>query len=96
MSGGDYASSLTVYEDHDYDFEGLVPQISSYDHERFHRRLSQKRLVGTTQWFLDHPHFKAWFVEKSNSSLWCSGKIGSGKTMIALVYPGKPHFEMIT
>ncbi|KAL7795967.1 putative ankyrin repeat-containing protein [Trichoderma ceciliae] len=61
----------------------LMKKISDYDHERIHRRLSQKRLIGTTQWFLDHPDFQAWFAEKSISSLWCSGKIGSGKTMIA-------------
>ncbi|KAE8384965.1 hypothetical protein BDV23DRAFT_176621 [Aspergillus alliaceus] len=63
--------------------EMLLERVSSYDHKRVHRRLSQKRLVGTTQWFLDQPDFKAWFSEKSVSSLWCSGKIGSGKTMIA-------------
>ncbi|KAE8160965.1 hypothetical protein BDV40DRAFT_313437 [Aspergillus tamarii] len=54
--------------------ETLVERISNYDHKRVHRRLSQKRLVGTTQWFLDHPDFKAWFTGKNVSSLWCSGK----------------------
>ncbi|KAL4778137.1 hypothetical protein BJX76DRAFT_352839 [Aspergillus varians] len=68
------------------DVEGFgVPleKVSSYDHGRVHRRLLHKRLVGTTQWFFDHPDFKAWFTEKSFSSLWCSGKIGSGKTIVA-------------
>ncbi|KAL5042243.1 hypothetical protein BDW71DRAFT_200726 [Aspergillus fruticulosus] len=51
-----------------------LTNISSYDHERVHQRLLHKRLVGTTRWFLDHPDFKAWFTEKTVSSLWCSGK----------------------
>ncbi|KAJ5634700.1 hypothetical protein N7528_002542 [Penicillium herquei] len=61
----------------------ILERISSYDYERIHRRLTQKRLAGTTRWFLDHQDFNAWFTEKEISSLWCSGKIGSGKTMIA-------------
>ncbi|KAJ5777337.1 hypothetical protein N7520_000583 [Penicillium odoratum] len=65
------------------ELEGLLKRISSYDHERIHQRLSRKRLAGTTHWFLDHPDFQAWFTKKKVSSLWCSGKIGSGKTMIA-------------
>ncbi|RFU72758.1 ankyrin repeat-containing [Trichoderma arundinaceum] len=63
--------------------EDLIERISNYDHKKIHRKLSQKRLIGTTQWFLNHPDFQAWFTEKKVSSLWCSGKIGSGKTMIA-------------
>ncbi|KAL7949484.1 ankyrin repeat-containing domain protein [Trichoderma barbatum] len=63
--------------------EKLLRRISSYDHEKVQRKLSQKRLVGTTQWFLDHPDFAAWLAEKGPFNLWCSGKIGSGKTMIA-------------
>ncbi|KAJ5716985.1 hypothetical protein N7488_002631 [Penicillium malachiteum] len=54
--------------------EEILERISSYDYERIHRRLTQKRLAGTTRWFLDHPDFNAWFTEKEISSLWCSGK----------------------
>ncbi|KAL2809886.1 hypothetical protein BJX63DRAFT_445035 [Aspergillus granulosus] len=60
-----------------------LSMISSYDHERTHQRLLQKRLVGTAQWFHDHSDFKEWFTGKTISSLWLSGKIGSGKTIIA-------------
>ncbi|KAI9927564.1 hypothetical protein MW887_003182 [Aspergillus wentii] len=63
--------------------EDLLERITSYDHERIHQRLSRKKLVGTTQWFLDHPDFHEWISEKTHSSLWCSGKIGSGKSIIA-------------
>ncbi|KAE8406637.1 hypothetical protein BDV37DRAFT_280595 [Aspergillus pseudonomiae] len=81
--GGEHATSVTVRRNDDQDYETLLEQISSYDYRKVHRRLSQKRLVGTTQWFLDHPDFQAWFTDKSISTLWCSGKIGSGKTIIA-------------
>ncbi|KAL3459142.1 ankyrin repeat-containing domain protein [Aspergillus heterothallicus] len=60
-----------------------LSKISSYDQDRVHQRLLQKRLVGTTKWFLEHPDFKDWLGHKAMSCLWCSGKIGSGKTMIA-------------
>ena len=58
----------------DDDDNKIIERLSGYDHEKTHQRLSRKRLMGTTQWFLDHPYFKAWFTEKSSSSLWCSGR----------------------
>ncbi|KAJ5663805.1 hypothetical protein N7507_004536 [Penicillium longicatenatum] len=78
----------------DQDITNLFERISSYDHEEVHRRLSKKRLIGTTQWFLDHPDFKAWLTEKTISSLWCSGKIGSGKTMIATAAIEAAKYEL--
>ncbi|KAL2853302.1 hypothetical protein BJY01DRAFT_259317 [Aspergillus pseudoustus] len=74
-----------------------LSNISNYDEEKAHRRLVQKRLVGTTEWFLNHPDYAAWFKERKVSCLWCSGKIGSGKTIIATTaveaakyrYPGR-------
>ncbi|KAF3398131.1 Ankyrin repeat domain-containing protein 50 [Penicillium rolfsii] len=63
--------------------ETIFKRISTYDHAKVHQRLAHKRVMGTAQWFLDHPDFKAWLIEKRLSRLWCSGKIGSGKTTIA-------------
>ncbi|GIJ81640.1 hypothetical protein Asppvi_000139 [Aspergillus pseudoviridinutans] len=63
--------------------ETLLERITSYDHEKVHQRVSRKRLVGTTQWFMNHPDFQAWFSGKEYPCLWCSGKIGSGKSIIA-------------
>ncbi|KAL7926138.1 putative ankyrin repeat-containing protein [Trichoderma austrokoningii] len=60
-----------------YSDKELIEEISNYEHKKVHWRLSQKRLPGTTEWFLGHPIFKKWFVNKEVS-------IGSGKTMIAL------------
>ncbi|KAK2782894.1 hypothetical protein FQN52_000534 [Onygenales sp. PD_12] len=79
------STGLTLWQSHDQVDEWLFDRISSYDHDKIHRRLSDKRLIGSTQWFLDHPKFKAWFIEKTSPSLWCSGKIGSGKTIIAFI-----------
>ncbi|KAL4815086.1 hypothetical protein BDW67DRAFT_191748 [Aspergillus spinulosporus] len=76
-------ADLVVRQDDVRDLGVPLAKISDYDHERVHQRLLHKRLVGTTEWFLGHPDFKAWFTEKTVTSLWCSGKIGSGKTMIA-------------
>ncbi|OAT00872.1 hypothetical protein, variant 3 [Blastomyces dermatitidis ER-3] len=61
----------------------LIERISKYDHNRVHRRLLHKRLLGTTEWFLAHPDFKEWLTGNTIPTLWCSGKIGSGKTIIA-------------
>ncbi|KAF3397352.1 hypothetical protein DPV78_007813 [Talaromyces pinophilus] len=77
------ATSGAVQRSRHQDYEKLFARISSYDHEKAHRRLSHKRFTDTTQWFIKHTDFEAWFTEKSISNLWCSGKIGSGKTMIA-------------
>ncbi|RHZ62633.1 hypothetical protein CDV55_106452 [Aspergillus turcosus] len=76
-------STWLIWQTDDLDDDTLFRRISTYEHEKIHRRLSRKRLMGTAQWFLDHPDFKAWLVERKFSRLWCSGKIGSGKTMIA-------------
>lgn len=43
----------------------LLERISDYDHERIHSRLSRKRLIGTTKWFLEHPDFKEWLTGKT-------------------------------
>ncbi|KAL4755783.1 uncharacterized protein BDW70DRAFT_167857 [Aspergillus foveolatus] len=79
----EHTADLMMRQNDAQDLGVLLAKISDYDHERVYQRLLHKRLVGTTQWFSHHSDFKAWFTEKTVSSLWCSGKIGSGKTMIA-------------
>ncbi|KAJ5556370.1 hypothetical protein N7494_000285 [Penicillium frequentans] len=76
------------------DVESLLERISGYNHEKVHQRLSGKRLAGTTRWLLNHPDFKAWFIEKRFPTLWCSGKIGSGKTMIATAVIEAAKYEL--
>lgn len=76
MSGHDL--KLSAYDRYSFiagDFdETILRRISTYEHEKVHQRLAYKRVMGTTQWFLDHPDFKAWLLEKKFSRLWCSGK----------------------
>ncbi|KAH8426344.1 uncharacterized protein LDX57_004087 [Aspergillus melleus] len=62
--------------------ERLLDLLSTYDHEKTHYRLSAKRLQGTTKWFTNHSVFKEWFGESQFQTLWCHGRIGSGKTTI--------------
>ncbi|OJD13717.1 hypothetical protein AJ78_05849 [Emergomyces pasteurianus Ep9510] len=78
-----HASSLIVRQSRDEIDNLLLEKISNYDQNKVHRRLFHKRLLGTTQWFLDHPDFKEWLTGNTIPSLWCSGKIGSGKTIVA-------------
>ncbi|PGH29263.1 hypothetical protein GX50_07978 [[Emmonsia] crescens] len=78
-----WSSSLTVSQSRDQIDDWLFERLSNYDQNKVHRRLLHKRLLGTTQWFLDHPHFKEWFTGNTTPTLWCSGKIGSGKTIVA-------------
>ncbi|KAH8690924.1 hypothetical protein BGW36DRAFT_420317, partial [Talaromyces proteolyticus] len=82
---GNHKQNLQQFGKNDgrIELEKLLERVSNYDPERTQRRLSSKRVIGTTQWFLDHPTFKEWFTDKSFPALWCSGKIGSGKTIIA-------------
>ncbi|RAK91400.1 hypothetical protein BO79DRAFT_104963, partial [Aspergillus costaricaensis CBS 115574] len=82
--------------------DDFLARITRYDHERVHQRLSRKRLLGTTQWFLDHPEFQAWLSNRAYPWLWCSGKIGSGKSIIAATAieearrkPLQPHAPII-
>ncbi|GKZ32353.1 hypothetical protein AbraIFM66950_001691 [Aspergillus brasiliensis] len=63
--------------------DDFLERITCYDHERVHQRISRKRLIGTTQWFLDHPEFQSWISGTTYPWLWCSGKIGSGKSIVA-------------
>ncbi|KAF7712366.1 Nucleoside phosphorylase and ankyrin repeat domain-containing protein [Penicillium ucsense] len=78
------------------DIQKIIDLVSDYDHERMHQRLSRKRLIGTTRWIFDHPHFKQWFNEKTANSLWCSGIIGSGKTMIASAVIDAAKYDLKT
>ncbi|KAB8670386.1 hypothetical protein FH972_026299 [Carpinus fangiana] len=60
----------------------LLPRISDYVPWKTHRRIKSTRVQGTAEWFLRHSDFQQWLSSTSASSLWCSGAVGSGKTMI--------------
>ncbi|KAJ5495358.1 hypothetical protein N7539_000474 [Penicillium diatomitis] len=91
---GSLPNEVTKYKSRN--IQKIIDDVSDYDHERMHQRLSRKRLIGTTRWIFDHPHFKQWFNEKTANSLWCSGIIGSGKTMIASAVIDAAKYDLKT
>ncbi|KAF5247561.1 hypothetical protein FANTH_6312 [Fusarium anthophilum] len=60
----------------------LLSALSSHDHISPHRQNCKKRHGDTLQWFFQLPELHRWMAGDSQI-LWCSGKIGSGKTILA-------------
>ncbi|ETS82029.1 hypothetical protein PFICI_07031 [Pestalotiopsis fici W106-1] len=59
----------------------LLDSLSTHDYMRALKQSSQKRYSSTANWVFETPQFQQW-LEGESSLLWCSGKIGSGKTII--------------
>ena len=57
--------------------------IANIDYEEDHERISSKRHPGTGDWMIQKEEFQAWFKNPSSQLLWCYGKPGSGKTVLA-------------
>jgi ankyrin repeat domain-containing protein 50 len=53
---------------------------STYDHQRAWK---QARKAGTTTWIHDTDKYKRWTKETTSSILWCTGILGSGKTVVS-------------
>ena len=53
---------------------------SVYDHQRAWR---QARKYGTTTWIFSNEAYKQWKRSTSSSTLWCTGILGSGKTVLS-------------
>jgi hypothetical protein len=62
----------------------LIEWISSSDYPAQQSDIIQRRQQGTGQWFLDALEVARWHNE-TNSTLFCSGIPGAGKTMIAAI-----------
>jgi hypothetical protein len=62
-------TGLSLSDDNDRHCESHLTNLSQYDHEGVHRRLSHKRVANTTQWFIDHPDFQNRLLERSVRSL---------------------------
>ncbi|PVH84640.1 ankyrin [Cadophora sp. DSE1049] len=60
----------------------ILTWLSSYDHVTNQQRLSAMRLPNTAKWILSEDNFSNWLRTSTSSCLWCSGKLGSGKTII--------------
>ena len=46
--------------------------------------LKGRRVDGTCEWLVQHPHYQEWLADASQPVLWISGGPGKGKTMLAI------------
>ncbi|KAI1809285.1 hypothetical protein GGS20DRAFT_580822 [Poronia punctata] len=60
----------------------LLDALSAYDYLTPLKQSRRERQGGTAQWIFQTPEFGRW-IDGSPQVLWCSGKIGSGKTILA-------------
>ena len=54
--------------------------FSIYNHEKSWK---QARKRGNTNWICHDEGYKQWKLDNVSSSLWCTGKLGSGKTVLS-------------
>ncbi|KAI1076442.1 hypothetical protein F5B20DRAFT_572881 [Whalleya microplaca] len=59
----------------------LLDKLSTYDYTRSLKQSQRKRYGDTASWLCQTPAFRRWVDGSSFPLLWCSGKIGSGKTI---------------
>ncbi|XWX00732.1 hypothetical protein V2A60_008753 [Cordyceps javanica] len=60
----------------------LLDWLSSHDYRRPFSEACKKRHCGTAEWICEAPEFIHWRTGTGPPLLWCSGKIGSGKTIL--------------
>jgi len=46
--------------------------------------LKGRRVDGTCEWLIQHPHYQEWLTDANHPLLWISGGPGKGKTMLAI------------
>ncbi|CAF9938308.1 MAG: hypothetical protein HETSPECPRED_001028 [Heterodermia speciosa] len=61
----------------------MLSKLTSVDFEATHTDISSRRVEDTGRWLLESPAYKSWYDSKSSRVLWCPGKPGAGKTMLA-------------
>jgi len=60
--------------------------IPTLNYQEKHQELQRKRLENSAQWFLRLPEYKNWVnATSSETTLWCPGHPGVGKTFLTLV-----------
>ncbi|OJD19086.1 hypothetical protein AJ78_00959 [Emergomyces pasteurianus Ep9510] len=53
------------------------------DFDKRHHDIFSKKHPGTADWFLNGKQFKSWVDSPKSSLLWCYGKVGAGKSVLA-------------
>jgi NACHT domain len=59
----------------------IKDNLSTLDYTQAWKRAQQQCVRGTALWFQQDPDFCKWMEDEKTSVLWCSGKLGSGKTV---------------
>ena len=57
--------------------------LSTIDHLKPWRQAQRERVAHTAEWFKDDEGFRNWQCEAASCILWCSGTMGTGKTVLA-------------
>ncbi|KAF4944301.1 hypothetical protein FGADI_12785 [Fusarium gaditjirri] len=60
----------------------LLDSLSSYDYIKPLKQARQKRYPKSAEWIFSTDEFKRWVDGTTPGLLWCSGKMGSGKSII--------------
>ncbi|KAF4455179.1 NACHT domain [Fusarium albosuccineum] len=63
----------------------LLDSLSKHDHIKPLKQARQKRYPHTAGWLFQTDEFKRWVNGTTAGFLWCSGKMGSGKTILTQV-----------
>ncbi|KAF4340446.1 hypothetical protein FBEOM_5631 [Fusarium beomiforme] len=61
----------------------LLKRLSSYDHSTAFNNARSKRQLGTAEWVFDMDVYRNWSKSDTSAVLHVTGKIGSGKTILA-------------
>ena len=61
----------------------MLSKLTSIDFEATHTDISSRRVEDTGRWLLESHAYKSWYDSKCSRVLWCPGKPGAGKTMLA-------------
>jgi hypothetical protein len=67
--------------------------LSTIDYTRPWQRAVKQRLPETAEWFQREESFCQWRSDKQTATLWCSGTIGVGKTILLANIVSKLHAE---
>ncbi|CAH0042172.1 unnamed protein product [Clonostachys rhizophaga] len=60
----------------------LLESLSTHDYSTPLKEACKIRNCNTATWIFSTPEFTSWTIQQGTSLLWCSGKIGSGKTVV--------------
>lgn len=61
----------------------IMANLTSINHTKPWKQATRQRLQGTAEWFERDPAFLNWRSAASSITLWCSGNLGTGKTVLA-------------